>query len=50
MFQRERREHRIYQELLKAIPGLEERIVNGSEDELTVIAELVSVFTLYLIF
>ena len=41
-FIRERREHRIFQELLKGIPGLEERLMTGSEDEVVVVAELVS--------
>jgi hypothetical protein len=41
-FIRERREHRIFQDLLKGIPGLEERLMTGSEDEVAVVAELVS--------
>ena len=50
MFQREHREHCVYQELLKAVPGLEERLVNGSEEELAIVAELVRVFIPYLIY
>lgn len=50
---RERREHAIFKELLKTIPGLEERLVQGSEDELAIVAELVGtrefVVVLYLI-
>jgi hypothetical protein len=40
---RERREHAIYKELLRTIPKLEERLMTGSEDEVTIIAELVGV-------
>lgn len=43
---RQRREHAIFQELLKAVPGLEERLVTGSDDEVTLIAELVSIILL----
>jgi hypothetical protein len=38
---RERREHRIFQLLLQMIPGLEDRLLNGSEENVTHIAELV---------
>lgn len=37
----ELREHRVYQDLLKTIPGLEERIVNGSDDEVGIVSELI---------
>ncbi|KAH7919091.1 hypothetical protein BV22DRAFT_1023570, partial [Leucogyrophana mollusca] len=37
---RERREHRIFQELLRSVPGLEARLMEGSDDEVGVIAEL----------
>jgi hypothetical protein len=38
---RERREHRVFRLLLHMIPGLEDRIMEGSEDEIVLIAELV---------
>ena len=41
----ERREHKIFGELLKTIPGLEERLLTGSETEVGHVAELVSVKT-----
>jgi hypothetical protein len=41
MCNRERREHSIYQELMKTVPGLEERLMTSSEDELSIVAELV---------
>jgi hypothetical protein len=40
-FFRERREHKIFEALLKGVPGLEERLITGSEDEVAVVAELV---------
>ena len=39
---RERREHRVFQELLKSVPGLEERLLQGSEEEVDIIADLVN--------
>jgi len=38
---RERREHRVFQLLLQMIPGLEERLVEGSEENVIHVAELV---------
>jgi len=37
----ERREHRVFQQLLQIIPGLEDRIMEGSDEEVTHIAELI---------
>ena len=45
-FFRERREHRVFQELLKSVPGLEERLMEGSEEEVDIVAELVSFGTI----
>ena len=39
---RERREHRVFQELLRLVPGLEERLLHGSEEEVDIVAELVN--------
>lgn len=39
---RERREHRVFQRLLEMVPGLEERLVEGSDENVVHIAELVS--------
>ena len=39
---RERHEHKIFLTLLKSVPGLEERLVTGSDDEAGIVAELVS--------
>ncbi|KAG1842301.1 hypothetical protein C8R48DRAFT_751100 [Suillus tomentosus] len=36
------REHRIFQELLKSVAGLEERLMQGGDDEVDVIAELLT--------
>ena len=41
-FHRERREHRIFQELLKSVPGLEEHLLQGLEEEVDTIADLVN--------
>ena len=41
MIFRERREHRVYRLLLEMVPGLEERLLNGSEEDLIHIADLV---------
>ncbi|KIK34358.1 hypothetical protein CY34DRAFT_98146 [Suillus luteus UH-Slu-Lm8-n1] len=38
----ERREHRIFQDLLKSVVGLEERLMHGGDDEVDVVAELAS--------
>ncbi|KIM72920.1 hypothetical protein PILCRDRAFT_81530, partial [Piloderma croceum F 1598] len=37
----ERREHRLFQQLLQIVPGLEDRIMEGSDEELSHIAELI---------
>ena len=44
MWCRERREHCIYTELLNTVPGLEERLVTRTEDEIVVVAELVRIY------
>jgi hypothetical protein len=41
--QRERREHRVFQELLKSVAGLEERLMQGEDNEVDVVAELASI-------
>ena len=41
-FLRERREHRVFQELLRSVPGLEERLLQGPEEEVDTIADLVN--------
>ncbi|KAG2103042.1 hypothetical protein BD769DRAFT_1630920 [Suillus cothurnatus] len=38
----ERREHRIFQELLKSVAGLEERLMQGGDDEVDIVAELLT--------
>jgi hypothetical protein len=38
---RERREHRVYKQLLQSIPGLEERLMNGSDEDVLHVSELV---------
>jgi len=40
---REQREHRVFQQLLHTVPGLEERILNGFDEEIVHIADLVSI-------
>jgi hypothetical protein len=40
---RERREHRVFTKLLQMIPGLEERIMNSSGEEVGFIADLVRI-------
>lgn len=40
-FGRERREHRVFEQLLDSYPGLLERLTNGSEEEILHIGELV---------
>jgi hypothetical protein len=44
---RERREHQIFTKLLQMVPGLEERIMGGSEEEVVFIADLVRTLTVY---
>ncbi|KAG2145514.1 hypothetical protein BD769DRAFT_1625224 [Suillus cothurnatus] len=38
----ERREHRIFQELLKSVAGLEERLMQGGDDKVDIVAELLT--------
>jgi len=38
---RERREHRVFKGLLEMVPGLEERIMNGMEDQIAHIVDMV---------
>jgi mannose/fructose-specific phosphotransferase system component IIA len=38
---RERREHRVFTKLLQMFPGMEERIMSSSEEEVTFIVDLV---------
>jgi hypothetical protein len=38
---RERREHKVFQQLLLMIPGIEERLMEGSDEDIVHIAELV---------
>lgn len=38
---RERREHRIFKHLLRMVPGLEDRVMEGSDEDFVHIAELV---------
>lgn len=40
---REQREHRVFQELLKSVAGLEERLMHGGDDEVDAVAELASI-------
>ena len=39
---RERREHRVFRQLLQMIPGLEDRLMEGSNEDIVHIAELVA--------
>jgi hypothetical protein len=39
---RERREHRVFNKLLQLIPALEDRLMEKSEEEITLMAELVT--------
>jgi hypothetical protein len=41
-FGREQREHRIFQELMRVVPGLEGRLAEASEEDVGMLAELVS--------
>ena len=43
---RERREHRVFGILLQMVPGLESRLMNGDEDEVLHIADMVSVMVI----
>lgn len=45
----ERREHRVFTTLLQMVPGLEARLMEGTEEDLVMIAELVSFFLLILL-
>lgn len=47
---RERREHNIFTVLLNGVPGLEERLMTGSGDEVGIVAELVGFLSLSLFF
>jgi hypothetical protein len=38
---RQRREHRVFQALLQMVPGLKERLLDGSDNDVKAIAELV---------
>jgi hypothetical protein len=38
---RERREHKVFQQLLQTVPGIEIRLFEGSDDDVDHIAELV---------
>lgn len=40
---RERREYKVYRQLLQMVPGLEERLVSGSDEEVTHIGDLVCI-------
>lgn len=44
---RERREHRVFQELLKSVAGLEERLMQGGDNEVDIVAELASTMASY---
>jgi len=39
---RQRREHRVFHALLRTVPGLEERLLEGSDDGAVTAAEMVS--------
>jgi hypothetical protein len=41
-YRRERREHRVFTKLLQMVPGLEERLMSSSEEEVVFIADMVS--------
>lgn len=45
-FQREQREHRVFQQLLDMIPGLEDRLMDGSNEDHAHIADLVIYYVL----
>lgn len=42
-YTREQKEYSVFQAILQAIPGLEVRLLNGSEEDIRYIADLVSV-------
>lgn len=42
VFARQRRQFRVFEDLLQLVPGLKDRILNGDPDEVSEIAELVS--------
>jgi hypothetical protein len=44
VFGRDRREHRVFEQLLDSYPGLLERLQNGSEEEIIHVGELVRCF------
>lgn len=44
MTYRERREHKVYIRLMQMVPGLEERLMNGSDEDVLHVAELVGQF------
>ena len=46
---RERREHRVFQELLKSVLGLVERLMEGLDEEVDIVAELVSFWIIRLL-
>jgi len=41
---RQRREYRVFEALLQMVPGLEDRLMNGSENDVVDMAESVSVY------
>lgn len=41
----ERREYAIFKELMKLVPKLQERIIMGSEEEVIIVADLVSIIS-----
>ena len=45
--QSKRRERKVFKELLKIVPNLEECVMTGSEEDLADIADLVSTFPLF---
>lgn len=47
---RERREHRVFQELLKSVAGLEECLMQGEDEEVDVVAELASTISFSYVF
>lgn len=44
MLGRERREHRVFEQLLDSYPGLLDRLKEGSEEEILHVGELVHLF------
>lgn len=43
---RERREHKVFLQLLQTVPGIESRLFEGSDDDVSHIAELVRIVIL----